>query len=81
MKRIFSKETAEAIKWGFIDMFGKKLREKSDETKLPDDEAKKEIDEDESPREDKAEDLNNVMTEHPMKEESNRDKKDEQSPS
>lgn len=67
MKRIFSKETAESIKWGFIDMFGKKLREKADETKLPDDEAKKEVEENESPREDKAEDLNNVMTEQAMK--------------
>ena len=34
-KRIFSKDTAIAIKNGFIDMFGRKLRERQDETKDP----------------------------------------------
>lgn len=36
-KRIFSKDTGIAIKNGFIDMFGRKLRERQDETKDPED--------------------------------------------
>jgi hypothetical protein len=33
--RTFSRETYESIRWGFIDMFGKRLREKNDENCEP----------------------------------------------